>query len=122
MFGLNLGLVAWNEMVSFVLMRIRSLLLVLLGLVTMFSLPVSAEPPGSTVKKVNYEAKTVEIELYRREQGTKVVTIYKIDMGCTFTLDDVPCKFKQIHRGQHVVGLTEGDPGVLDALHVQSAN
>ncbi len=101
-------------------MRIRFWVLIALGLVTLFSLPVSAEPPGTTVKHVNYANKTITLELYRRDQGTRVVTIYKIDMGCTFTLDGVTITFKQVHRGLHVLGMTMGDPNVIDSLSLQT--
>ena len=101
-------------------MRICSLVLFALGFVTLLSLPVSAEPPGTTVKHVNYENHTITLELYRRDQGTKVVTIYKIDMGCTFTLDGITIKFKQVHRGLHVMGMTMGEPNTIDSLSLQT--
>jgi hypothetical protein len=101
-------------------MRIRSIFLILLGFAIICWLPVSAEPPGSTIKHVNYAKRTVTVELYRRDQGTRQVTIYKIDPGCTFTVDGVTATLKQIHRGQHVMGMTMGEPGVIDTLDVQT--
>ena len=104
----------------FLVMRIRSLVLIMLGLVALVVQPVSAEPPGTTIKHVNYQNRTITLELFRRDQGTKVVTVYKIDMGCTFTLDGVTVDLRKLHRGQHVMGMTEGQPGVLDSLTIQT--
>jgi len=101
-------------------MTLRSLFLVLIGLGIAFFQPVAAEPPGTVVKHVNYAKKTVTLELYRREQGTREVQVYKIDMGCTITLDGQTVKLEKIHRGQHVIGITEGDVGILDVLNCQS--
>jgi hypothetical protein len=102
-------------------MRIRSVVLILLGLLTLCFQPVAADPPGTTVRHVDYANRTITLELYRRVEGTKQVTIYKIDMGCTFTLDGVTIKFKQVHRGLHVIGMTMGEPSVIDSLSLQSS-
>jgi len=101
-------------------MRIRSAILIGLGLVMAFLQPVSAEPPGTVVKHVNYAKKEITLELYRREQGTRQIMVYKIDMGCTITLDGQTVDLKKVHRGLHVVGITEGNPGELDALSLQN--
>ena len=99
-------------------MKIFSLALILLSFIGLQS--VSAEPPGTTIKHVNYEKKMITLELFRRDQGTKVVTDYKIDMGCTITLDGQTVELRKLHRGQHVMGMTMGEPGVIDSLTVQT--
>jgi len=103
-------------------MRIRFWVLIVIGLVTAFSLPAFADPSGTTVEHVNYEKKTITLLLYRRDQGTRQVTTYKIDMGCTFKLDGDTVPFRKIHRGQHVIGMTMGDTKIIDGLSVQSAD
>jgi len=101
-------------------MTLRTLFLILVALGIAFLQPVAAEPPGTVVKHVNYAKKEVTLELYRREQGTRQIMVYKINMGCTITLDGQTIDLKKVHRGLHVEGLTEGNPGELDALSLQN--
>ena len=101
-------------------MRIRSFVLVLLGLVIVCLQPVAAEPSGTTVKRVDYANRTVTLELYRRDSGTKMITVYQIDMGCQFTLDGISIKFKQVRRGQHVLNVTLGGGNLIDVLDLQT--
>ncbi len=100
-------------------MRILALIGVILGIVCLQ--PVSADIPGTTIRHVNYEKQTITLELFRRDSGTKEVTVYKINMGCTFTLDGVTVNLRKLHKGQHVTGMTMGEPGTIDGLTVQTS-
>jgi len=103
-------------------MRTRIWVLLIIGFCTAFVQPAKAEDfaPGTTVRHVNYAKKEVTLEIYRRKEGEREVKVYKMDMAATITLNGENVKLDKIHKGQHVTGIIESDPGTIVTLTVQS--
>ena len=105
-------------------MRLKVVLLglILIGLL----LPATSQAgrhgaeQGSYITAVNHHKKMVTITLRRHKEGVDQAVDYKIDPGCTFTIDDNPVKFAKVHPGLKVIGYTEGEEHVLVSLDLQN--
>ncbi len=102
-------------------MRGRPLQLILFLLGFMLLLPASGKPKnapeGTSIASVNVAAGTVTLLL--RNHGTFQKHVYKINIGTTLTINGQPTTLAQLHKGQKVVSLTEGDEDDLVSLDVQ---
>jgi hypothetical protein len=90
----------------------------MLGLMAL--LPLFGLPKGISIGSVNLSQNTVTLVLKRPEQGTKQIQVYKIDPGATITLNGNPSRLAHLHKGQKVIGYTEGELHVLVSLDVQN--
>lgn len=105
-------------------MRLKVLFfgLILLGLLLPATSQAGHRRPeqGTFVTAVNHQKKMLTITLRRHKQGTVQAVDYKIDPGCTFTIDDNPVEFAKVHPGLKVIGYTEGEEHVLVSLDLQN--
>ncbi len=105
-------------------MRLKVVLLSLVLLAFLF--PIASEAKhkyaeqGSYITAVNHKKKMVTITLRRHNQGTDQAVDYKMDAGCTITIDDNPVKFAKVHPGLKVIGYTESEENVLVSLDLQN--
>jgi hypothetical protein len=107
-------------------MRIRLLQLsmVMFGLMFLlpaFGLPKGALPKGISIGSVNIATNTVTLVLRRPGEGIRQVLTYKIELGgASITVNGTPATLAQVHRGQRVLGYSEGDEHVLVSLDVEN--
>jgi hypothetical protein len=92
--------------------------MVMLGLMVLS--PLFGLPKGTSIGSVNVKENTVTLVLLRPEQGNKQVQVYKVDPGATITVNGSPATLAKLHKGQKVIGYTEGEPNVLVSLDVQN--
>jgi hypothetical protein len=103
-------------------MRVWSLVLIMCMTGLIFWEPVSGNPlpKGTSIGSVNVKTQSITLVLKRPGEGVRQVLNYKMDLGASITVDGTPVKLGKLHRGQRVVGYTEGSQGVLVSLDVQN--
>jgi hypothetical protein len=72
--------------------------------------------PGVVLTEVDQAAKTVVLTI----PGGKGSLSYTVPSSATITVDEVPAKFDDLHKGMHVTTYTEADEHILSQLDVQS--
>jgi putative NADH-flavin reductase len=71
---------------------------------------------GVIMTEVNEAARTVVLTI----PGGKGSLSYSVPTSATVTVDEVPAKFEDLHKGMHVTTYTEADEHLLSQIDVQS--
>ena len=71
---------------------------------------------GVVMTDVNEVARTVVLTI----PGGKGSLSYSVPTNATITVDEVPAKFADLHKGMHVTTYTEADEHLLSQIDAQS--
>jgi hypothetical protein len=71
---------------------------------------------GVIMTEVDQAAKTVVLTI----PGGKGSLSYSVPTSATITVDEVPAKFADLHKGMHLTTYTEADEHLLSQIDVQS--